>query len=183
MSGNAVATSNQFRVSAKIPKLMTASMPQRAWPSWAPRAEVMIVPLSGMPPGSPAQNVKPRWPLARRTAVQATNRRSIDPCAPLVSSVNDQGGFVGRRGELRILEERLAAAQMGRPQVVYLEGEAGAGKSTLLSRFLGSLSDAAVLEVGGDEAEKLLSYGVVDQLQPGAITDPGRAPRVAGAGW
>jgi len=37
------------------PKLMTASMPQRTWPSWA-RAEVMIVPLSGMLPGSPAQS-------------------------------------------------------------------------------------------------------------------------------
>ena len=69
--------------------------------------------------------------------MQATNRRSIDACGPLVSSVTDQGGFVGRQGELRILEERLAAAEMGRPQVVYLEGEAGAGKSTLLSRFLG----------------------------------------------
>jgi DNA-binding CsgD family transcriptional regulator len=95
--------------------------------------------------------------------------------------VTDQGGFVGRQGELRILEERLAAAATGRPQVVYLEGDAGAGKSTLLSRFLGSLSHAAVLEVGGDEAETLLSYGVVDQLQPGAITDPGTDPMVVGA--
>ena len=49
-----------------------------------------------------------------------------------------------------------------------MEGEAGAGKSTLLSRFLGSLSEAVVLKVGGDEAETLLAYGVVDQLQPGA---------------
>ena len=62
-----------------------------------------------------------------------------------------------------------------------MEGEAGAGKSTLLSRFLGSLSDAAVLEVGGDEAETLLSYGVIDQLQPGAITDPGTDPMAVGA--
>ena len=88
--------------------------------------------------------------------------------------MTDQGGFVGRQGELRILEERLAAAQMGHPQVVYVEGEAGAGKSTLLSRFLGSLSNAAVLEVGGDEAETLLSYGVVDQLQPGPSQSRGR---------
>ena len=113
--------------------------------------------------------------------MQATNRRSIDACGPLVSSVTDQGGFVGRQGELRILEERLAAAATGRPQVVYLEGDAGAGKSTLLSRFLGSLSHAAVLEVGGDEAETLLSYGVIDQLQPGAITDPGTDPMAVGA--
>jgi predicted ATPase len=43
-------------------------------------------------------------------------------------------GFVGRQSELRILGERLAAAQTGQPQVVYVEGEAGGGKSTLLSR-------------------------------------------------
>jgi predicted ATP-dependent serine protease len=73
--------------------------------------------------------------------------------------VTDLGGFVGRQEELRILDERLAAAGTGRPQVVYVEGEAGAGKSTLLSRFLGSLSNAAVLEVGGDEAETLSPTG------------------------
>jgi DNA-binding CsgD family transcriptional regulator len=95
--------------------------------------------------------------------------------------VTDLGGFVGRQEELRILDERLAVAGTGRPQVVYVEGEAGAGKSTLLSRFLGSLSNAAVLEVGGDEAETLLSYGVVDQLQPGAVTEPGTDPMAVGA--
>jgi DNA-binding CsgD family transcriptional regulator len=95
--------------------------------------------------------------------------------------VTDPGGFVGRQAELRILDERLAAAATGRPQVVYVEGEAGAGKSSLLSRFLGSLSNAVVLEVGGDEAETLLSYGVIDQLQPGAVTDPGTDPMAVGA--
>jgi ATP/maltotriose-dependent transcriptional regulator MalT len=90
-------------------------------------------------------------------------------------------GFVGRQGELRLLDERLAAAQQGRPQVVYLEAEAGAGKSTLLSQFIGSLSNAVVLEIGGDEAESLLSYGVIDQLQPGTLTDPGTDPMAAGA--
>ena len=90
-------------------------------------------------------------------------------------------GFVGRQSELRILGERLAAARTGRPQVVYLEGEAGAGKSALLSRFIGSLSDAVVLEVGGDEAETLLSYGIVDQLQSGALTEPGTDPMAVGA--
>jgi DNA-binding CsgD family transcriptional regulator/tetratricopeptide (TPR) repeat protein len=93
----------------------------------------------------------------------------------------DQVGFVGRQGELRILDERLAAAETGRPQVVFVEGEAGAGKSSLLSRFLGSLSNTVVLEVGGDEAETLLSYGLIDQLQPGAVTDPGTDPMAVGA--
>jgi len=75
-------------------------------------------------------------------------------------------GFVGRQSELRILGERLAAAETGHPQVVYVEGEAGGGKSSLLARFLGSLTNAVVLEVDGDEAETLLSYGIIDQLQP-----------------
>ena len=88
--------------------------------------------------------------------------------------------FVGRQSELNVLDERFATAGMGRPQVVYVEGDAGAGKSTLLSRFLGSLSGAAVLEVGGDEAETFLTYGVVDQLLPGHATDPGADPMAVG---
>jgi predicted ATPase len=90
-------------------------------------------------------------------------------------------GFVGRHSELRILGERLATAQTGHPQVVCVEGEAGAGKSTLLSRFLGSLADAVVLTVAGEEAETVLSYGVLDQLQPGTLTEPGTDPMAAGA--
>src|ERR1035441_4028692 len=73
-------------------------------------------------------------------------------------TVSTSVGFVGRQRELRILGDRLAAAALGHPQVVYVEGEAGGGKSTLLSRFLGSLTNAVVLEVSGDEAETLLSY-------------------------
>jgi DNA-binding CsgD family transcriptional regulator len=89
--------------------------------------------------------------------------------------------FVGRQSELRILGDRLAAAERGHPQVVYVEGEAGGGKTTLLSAFLGSLSNAVVLEAGGDEAETLLSYGVIDQLQPGTGTGPGEDPMAVGA--
>ena len=91
------------------------------------------------------------------------------------------GAFVGRHRELRILSDRLAAAGQGHPQVVYVEGQAGGGKSTLLSRFTSSLPDAVVLQVGGDEAETLLSYGVIDQLQPGAVTDPAMDPMAVGA--
>ena len=38
-----------------------------------------------------------------------------------------------------------------------------------------------MLEVGGDEAETLLSYGVIDQLQPGTLTEPGTDPMAVGA--
>jgi len=89
--------------------------------------------------------------------------------------------FVGRHAELRLLGEGLAAARMSHPQVVYLEGEAGSGKSALVSRFLSSLSGAVVLAAGGDEAETLLTYGILDQLQPGTRTEPGADPMAAGA--
>ena len=90
-------------------------------------------------------------------------------------------GFVGRQSELAVLADRLAAAQTGHPQVVYVEGEAGGGKSTLLSQFLGSLTNTVVLEVTGDEAETLLPYGIIDQLRSGAVTDPGTDPMAVGA--
>src|SRR5580692_4452263 len=99
----------------------------------------------------------------------------------LVSLASTSVSFVGRQRELGLLGDRLAAAELGHPQVVYVEGEAGGGKSTLLSVFLGSLSNAVVLQVGGDEAETLLSYGIVDQLQPGAVTEPGTDPMAVGA--
>jgi DNA-binding CsgD family transcriptional regulator len=89
--------------------------------------------------------------------------------------------FVGRQGELHVLGERLAAAGLGHPQVVYVEGEAGAGKSALVSEFLRSLTDAVVVAVGADEAETLLSYGVVDQLRHEVRTEPGADPMAVGA--
>jgi DNA-binding CsgD family transcriptional regulator len=95
--------------------------------------------------------------------------------------VSGSVGFVGRQSELRLLGERLAEARLGHPQVVYVEADPGAGKSTLLSEFLGRLSDAAVLEAGGDEEEMLLTYGIVDQLQPGLQAEPGTDPMAVGA--
>ena len=90
------------------------------------------------------------------------------------------GAFVGRQDELAILTERFAATEMGYPQVVHLEGEAGCGKSTLLSQFLGSVSDAVIVQVGGDEDEMLLSYGVLNQVEAGAPTEPAADPMAVG---
>ncbi|MBA3620747.1 MAG: ATP-binding protein, partial [Euzebyales bacterium] len=74
--------------------------------------------------------------------------------------------FVGRREELRVLEENLDAAAAGRPHVVLVEGPPGIGKTALLRRFLDGTS-ATVLAAGGDEAETALPYGVVEQLLRG----------------
>jgi len=112
---------------------------------------------------------------------QYRRAHDVRPTRRVGEGVSAPAGFVGRQPELQILGERLAAAGAGHPQVVCLEGDPGAGKSTLLSRFLATLSDAVVLEVGGDESEALLSYGVLDQLQPQAPTTPGTDPMAAGA--
>jgi DNA-binding CsgD family transcriptional regulator len=89
-------------------------------------------------------------------------------------------GFVGRQVEMGILTERFAAAELGYPQVVHLQGEAGSGKSTLLSRHLDSLRNAVIVQAGGDEDEVLLSYGVIDQMESGSLTDPGADPMAVG---
>ncbi len=72
--------------------------------------------------------------------------------------------FVGRAGELAVLEAAAAAARCGKPKVVLVEGEGGAGKSALLTYFASGLTGVTVLRASGDEAELLLPYGVVGQL-------------------
>ena len=86
----------------------------------------------------------------------------------------DRGVFVGRAGELAVLEAAAAAARRSQPQVVLVEGEPGAGKSTLLARFAAGLADPVVLRASGDEAELLFPYGVVGQLVASARGAGGR---------
>jgi DNA-binding CsgD family transcriptional regulator/tetratricopeptide (TPR) repeat protein len=72
--------------------------------------------------------------------------------------------FVGRAGELAVLEAAAAAARCDQPKVVLVEGEGSAGKSALLTYFAAGLAGVTVLRASGDEAELLLPYGVVGQL-------------------
>ncbi len=69
----------------------------------------------------------------------------------------------------------------GHPQVVYVEGEAGAGKSTLLSGFLGSLSNAVVLEVAVTRQRRCSPTGSSISCSPGRSTEPGTDPMAVGA--
>jgi DNA-binding CsgD family transcriptional regulator len=89
-------------------------------------------------------------------------------------SADGRGVYVGRAGELALLEAAAASARCGEPQVVLVEGEPGAGKSSLLTRFAAGLTDATVLRASGDEAELLLPYGVVGQLVASARGAGGR---------
>ena len=92
--------------------------------------------------------------------------------------------FVGRRAELALLRDRLAAAVRNEPAVVQVEGPPGIGKTALVDRFLAKateITDAGpagraprVLRVSGDESETLLPYGVVEQLA--RVAGPAGAP-------
>jgi len=100
-----------------------------------------------------------------------------------VSPLSPLAPFVGRTAELGVLRAAFAEAAARRPRVVQIEGPAGMGKTALIERFLadpgGDLSPT-VLRAGGDEAETLLAYGVVEQLaragglDPAAVTGPAR---------
>jgi len=83
---------------------------------------------------------------------------------PYLAAAGGRGTFVGRAGELAVLEAAAAAVRGGQPKVVLVEGEAGVGKSSLLTRFAAGLAGATVLRASGDEAELLLPYGLVGQL-------------------
>src|SRR4051794_29300097 len=72
--------------------------------------------------------------------------------------------FVGRRQELRALEEALADARAGRPRVVAVAGPAGIGKTALVEQFLADAGEVIALRASGDESERELEFGVVDQL-------------------
>ena len=74
------------------------------------------------------------------------------------------GVFVGRAGELAVLEAVAVAVRCDQPKVVLVEGEGGAGKSSLLTYFAAGLAGVTVLRASGDEAELLLPYGIVGQL-------------------
>ncbi|WP_415951661.1 helix-turn-helix transcriptional regulator [Streptomyces sp. KLOTTS4A1] len=58
--------------------------------------------------------------------------------------------FVGRAGELTLLNEALAGAEAGEPQALLLGGEAGVGKTRLLEEFCAAAErGGAVVAVGG----------------------------------
>ena len=86
------------------------------------------------------------------------------------------GVFVGRAGELAVLEAAAVAARSGQPSVVLVEGQAGAGKSSLLARFASGQAGARVLRASGEEAELVLPYGVVGQLVAAAHGMAGSPP-------
>ncbi|MBW0114621.1 helix-turn-helix transcriptional regulator [Pseudonocardia abyssalis] len=104
----------------------------------------------------------------------------------------DPPAFVGRDRELSVLAGHLALARAGRSQVVVVEGDPGSGKTALVQAFLDGLDpNTGVLRASGEEAEELVSYGVVEQLAravdrvgdagPAVEVRPADEPPVVGA--
>jgi DNA-binding CsgD family transcriptional regulator len=84
--------------------------------------------------------------------------------------------FVGRDLELALLEQAVARASAGHPQVVCVQGPAGIGKSALLEQLI-ERCGLPVLRVAGSEDEAAVPFAVVDQLMR---HDPSATP---GAAW
>jgi Holliday junction resolvasome RuvABC ATP-dependent DNA helicase subunit len=71
--------------------------------------------------------------------------------------------FVGRQAELAFLTARLEEVRSGQPRIVLVEGPSGMGKTALLRRFLGGMGPR-LLQASGEELERIIPYGVLDQL-------------------
>ncbi|MGY1773784.1 BTAD domain-containing putative transcriptional regulator [Blastococcus sp. SYSU D00813] len=90
--------------------------------------------------------------------------------------------IVDRDGELRRLEECVAAALAGQGVVALIEGPAGIGKSRLLTeaRRMGSAGGATVLAARGSALEREFGYGAVRQLFEPLLVDRDRRARLLG---
>ncbi len=72
--------------------------------------------------------------------------------------------FVGRDRELAELEAARLEAVDGSPRLVLVSGAPGIGKSALLRAFIARSGALSMLRANGDEAERTLDFGLVDQL-------------------
>jgi len=80
--------------------------------------------------------------------------------------------FAGRAHELAAIACELAAAESGRGSTVLLAGPAGIGKTAIVRRSLATWADRGeVLRASGDPGERLLAWGLLDQLTRQARLD------------
>ena len=80
--------------------------------------------------------------------------------------------FAGRAHELAAIACELAAADSGRGGAVLLAGPAGIGKTAIVRRSLTTWAGRGpVLRASGDPAERLLAWGLLDQLTGQARLD------------
>ncbi|WP_254886153.1 helix-turn-helix transcriptional regulator [Streptomyces sp. NA02950] len=85
-------------------------------------------------------------------AAGKVSARTSDSCAILddVHTTSVSPVFVGRTEELSLLDDALARATTGEPQVLLIGGEAGVGKTRLVDEFLAAaVATGAVAATGG----------------------------------
>ena len=100
--------------------------------------------------------------------------------ADIIQTGPGDGTFVGRQTELATLMAQAAGVRNGHPSVVLLTGEPGIGKTALARRFLRRAQGFQVWEASGEEAEQLLTFGVIEQLVRAA--PPSENPALSGLG-
>ncbi|MEC3979596.1 ATP-binding protein [Amycolatopsis sp. H20-H5] len=90
------------------------------------------------------------------------------------SSTHSPGSLVGRREEIRSIDELIAAARESRGGALVLRGEAGIGKSALLEHARSAASGFQVIHASGSEFESELPFAALHQLcQPLCAPSPG----------
>jgi DNA-binding CsgD family transcriptional regulator len=108
------------------------------------------------------------WALATgESLLSGPARRGIESLRAMAIPV-DPGlaslAFVGRRRQLDALAGALRDAREGASRLALVEGPAGIGKTALIDRFLAGAGEVTVLRASGDESERELAGGVIDQL-------------------
>lgn len=83
------------------------------------------------------------------------------------------GGLLGRELPLATIAATLADVRAGQRRVVLVEGDAGMGKTSLLRVALAH-EKAHVLWASGDEGERDVDHGIIEQLVRSAPPDPHR---------
>ena len=90
--------------------------------------------------------------------------------------MGEEAGFVGREGELAVLQRVWDEVRGGDVRVVGVEGVAGVGKTALVRRFLRRAGAANVRWASGDEEEVELPWGMLSQIMPATPVDGSASP-------
>src|SRR4051794_16252200 len=113
------------------------------------------------------------------------------PGAPGAGSGSRAWVLHGREVELGEIDDLASRSADGRPQVGLVVGEAGIGRSRLLDAAAARLAAAGaqVVRASGDEDERELTFGGVDQIlqgfgaSPMEVGDPTAAGALLLAAW
>ena len=87
--------------------------------------------------------------------------------------------FVGRAGELAVLAAQYDHVLAGQARIVLVQGPAGVGKTSLVRHFLRKVDGIRLVAASGDDSERRLSFGIVDQVVRQTQSIGEVAPRIS----